>query len=155
ALLIGINEYPELDDAKKLYGSVADVDLIRQFLVTKLRVPEAHISTLLNKDATHDHIISSIMDLALDSTIEKDDPILIFYAGHGGTLPKPPRWNANSSEIQCLVAYDAGYNDVKGMWVKGVVPDVVLTSLLDTLSKVKGNNITVILDCCHSGSGTR
>ncbi len=35
------------------------------------------------------------------------------------------------------------------------IPDKVLTSLLARLATTKGTNITVILDSCHSGSGTR
>jgi Caspase domain len=35
------------------------------------------------------------------------------------------------------------------------ISDVVLGKLIAELAAVKGNNITVILDCCNSGSGTR
>ncbi|KAI0031229.1 hypothetical protein K488DRAFT_36948, partial [Vararia minispora EC-137] len=154
-LLIGINVYPAFSG---LNGAVADVNLVRDFLVNTLGVPDdrTHIRTLLNENATRDRIIASFQELASkDNMIKKDDPILIFYAGHGSTLPKPPKWDASSSEIQCLVAHDAGYDDKEGKWVKGVVPDVTLASLLATLAKAKGDNITVILDCCHSGSGAR
>ncbi|KAI0031228.1 peptidase C14, caspase domain-containing protein, partial [Vararia minispora EC-137] len=154
ALLIGINDYPEFNS---LSGAVADVDLVKEFLISSLGVPndDTHIRILLNKNATRDRIISSFEELANDSTIKMDDPILIFYAGHGSTLPKPSKWDSNSSEIQCLVAHDAGYDNKERTWVKGVVPDVTLASLLTTLAKEKGNNITVVLDCCHSGSGAR
>ncbi|KAI0341528.1 hypothetical protein BDW22DRAFT_1430173 [Trametopsis cervina] len=35
------------------------------------------------------------------------------------------------------------------------IPDRTIGLLLDSIAVKKGNNITVILDCCHSGSGTR
>ncbi|KAG8795515.1 hypothetical protein FRC12_013314 [Ceratobasidium sp. 428] len=35
------------------------------------------------------------------------------------------------------------------------IPDRTLAALIHQLSKAKGDNITVILDSCHSGSGTR
>ncbi|KAI0028018.1 peptidase C14, caspase domain-containing protein, partial [Vararia minispora EC-137] len=154
ALLIGINDYPALN---KLDDAVADVHLVENFLVATMGVPNdvIHIRTLLNEGATRDKIISGLKKLKTDETIKKGDPILIFYAGHGSTLPKPPEWVATSSEIQCLVAYDGGYDDEEEKWVKGVIPDVTLAYLLDELAEEKGDNITVILDCCYSGSGFR
>ncbi|KAI0027633.1 hypothetical protein K488DRAFT_34495, partial [Vararia minispora EC-137] len=156
ALLIGINDYPHIVGGN-LHGSVADVLRVQEFLVNKLHVPKARVRTLLNEYATQDGIMSRIKGLADLDTINMGDPILIFYAGHGGTLPKPPEssWAVNNSTIECLVAHDARYNDTEETWVEGVVPDLVFASLLHRLAEVKGDNITVILDCCHSGSGAR
>jgi len=103
-LLIGINDYPSVP---KLKGAVPDVNAMYNFLVGTLGVQEERVQVLRDADATHQRIISSIRTLASDDTINKGDPILIFYAGHGSTLPKPEKWSANSAEIQCLVAYDA------------------------------------------------
>ncbi|KAI0027296.1 hypothetical protein K488DRAFT_29227, partial [Vararia minispora EC-137] len=156
ALLMGINDYSNLG-VGDLCGSVADVSRVKGFLVNKLHVPEAHIRTLLNEEATQDRIMSCVKGLADLDTINMGDPILIFYAGHGGTLPKPPEssWAVSNSTIECLVAHDARYSDTEETWVEGVVPDLVFASLLHRLAEVKGDNITVILDCCHSVSGAR
>jgi hypothetical protein len=168
ALLIGIDDYPEVT---KLKATLADVSSMREFLIQTLGVPPSQIQTLENDAAKRHGILSGIKRLANSRNgISKGDPILIFFAGHGGTLPKPKNWSANGSEIQCLLAYDAGY-DPLGKTVKGVIPDVTLASLLHNLADTKGDNIvsrlsvtpdmhlnqtqTVILDCCHSGSGTR
>ncbi|KAI0027176.1 hypothetical protein K488DRAFT_30944, partial [Vararia minispora EC-137] len=146
ALLIGINDYPRL---RKLKGAVSDVHAMRSFLVNYLDVPDdgIHIRTLLDADATRDNIISSVSNLSEDPHISKDDPILIFYAGYGSTLLMPTtKWSTDSSEVQCLVAYDAAH-DSTGKYVEGVIPDFTLGSLLCGLGDAKGNNITVILDC--------
>jgi len=44
---------------------------------------------------------------------------------------------------------DGNYKHVPG------IPDITIASLVRELAKMKGNNITVILDACHSGGGTR
>jgi hypothetical protein len=90
ALTIGIDEYRH-KDINKLAGAVADADNIEKFLVNNLQVPQANIRSLRNDDATMAAIMDEIRGLACDSRIKKDDPILIFFAGHGSQT-KPPDW---------------------------------------------------------------
>jgi uncharacterized caspase-like protein len=137
ALLIGIDNYPNLP---KLKAAVADVNCMNGFLANTLGVPNAHIRTLKNAEATCQNIISGISDFtAADNGIREGDRILIYFAGHGSTLPIPSNWSAVHSEIQCLVAYDAHYE--AGSFVEGVLPDITLASLLQDLADAKGNNI--------------
>jgi hypothetical protein len=139
ALLIGIDDYPEV---QKLRGAVADTSRMKRFLVETLGVPDdsTHIRMLTNEEATYENIISKISSLAQDAGIGHGDPILIYFAGHGSTLPKPSKWTSSGPEIQCLVAYDAGREAGKG-FVKGVVPDIVFASLLKLIADAKGDNI--------------
>lgn len=68
-----------------------------------------------------------------------DDPILIYYAGHGGTLPAPPRWDSGSgAKIQTIVPQD--YNPTKGEEVYPI-PDRTIGGLIDGIADKKGNNI--------------
>ncbi|KAJ7912487.1 peptidase C14, caspase domain-containing protein [Mycena leptocephala] len=159
ALTIGINTYkyerrPELPN---LVGCVADADAIVEYLTTKLHVPKDHIACLRDSHATRANIIQSLVDLSEDPRIEKKkgDAILIFYAGHGGTAIAPSGWPAKGSDvIEMILPHDffPGTNDkpeCQGLH------DITLGALLSQLAQMKGNNITVILDSCHSGSGTR
>ncbi|KIM28590.1 hypothetical protein M408DRAFT_137083 [Serendipita vermifera MAFF 305830] len=152
ALIIGIDEYKS-STIDTLCGAVADAKAVKRYLEGSLGVLTSQMATLYNAEATRDTIVQSIRALQTDPRILKDDPILIFYAGHGGTISAPSGWDAGSDEIQILVSYDAGCK-TKGRTVCGI-PDRTLNFLLHQLSKEKGNNVTVIFDCCHAGSLTR
>ncbi|KAG8837877.1 hypothetical protein FRC18_007460 [Serendipita sp. 400] len=149
ALIIGINEYKS-STINNLGGAIADAKEFKSYLETSLSVPTTQITTLYDAEATRDAIVKSIRDFKDDSRIQNGDPILIFYAGHGGTGKHP----TGSTEIQILLSYDTSCEDNKGRKICGV-PDRTMGVLLDELAKAKGDNITVIFDCCHSGSLTR
>ncbi|KIK68737.1 hypothetical protein GYMLUDRAFT_36230 [Collybiopsis luxurians FD-317 M1] len=154
ALVIGVNEYTELTP---LTGCVADADDFLNFLTAQMGVPNDHIKNLRNKDATRQAIISSIADLAKDNRIENGDAIVIYYAGHGAQARPPKSWDAGGgldARVQMICAYDfvKAKNDNEDG--QGIL-DITLGALLSQLAKAKGDNITVILDSCYSGSGTR
>jgi len=82
------------------------------------------------------------------------DPILIYYAGHGGLADTPMSWEAwSTSKITLLVPYDHSSPLVDGNPIHGI-PDRTLRVLLSQLVIVKGDNITVVLDCGYSGGFT-
>ncbi|KAF8993487.1 caspase domain-containing protein [Cyathus striatus] len=153
ALIIGVNDY-KYPSVRKLRGAVPDANHVEEYLLKTLEVPSSQITNLRDNEATRARIIQAIDDLAKDKRIEMGDPILIYYAGHGASAPAPPSWEAGGPEVQMLVPYDFHAIDSKGHKVNGV-PDRTLGVLLTRLAKVKGDNISVIFDCCHSGSGTR
>ncbi|KAF8601169.1 hypothetical protein BDV93DRAFT_608253 [Ceratobasidium sp. AG-I] len=154
ALTIGINTYRYLDH---LSGAVDDANEVAKFLMQDLNVPSNHIVSLQNKSATRSAIIEAIRGLQKDRRIQTGDPILIYYAGHGGLAQASPEWQekTGSSEIQVIFPWD--YNTASGDSNEKVqcIPDRTIHSLLNDLAKEKGNNITVIFDSCHSASGSR
>ncbi|SJL15631.1 uncharacterized protein ARMOST_19134 [Armillaria ostoyae] len=140
ALVIGIDEYAD-PNVHNLTGAVADADAVNDFLQKTLHVPEYQIKNLRNKEVTRVTIEREIKNLGDNPAIKRDDPILIFYAGHGADVKAPPGWPTGNADekIQMLVPHDfikRGSDDFKR-------------------DKKESDNITVILDCCHSGSGTR
>ncbi|TFK52883.1 hypothetical protein OE88DRAFT_1656533 [Heliocybe sulcata] len=149
AVIIGINHYQDLQ-VPSLRGAVTDADAVRDFLEISLDVPSSQIYNLRNRDATRSSIIDAFTRLTTDNRIEPGDPILIFYAGHGGSATSPPGWDGTKSEL--LIPYDY---EAKATPMTHGIPDRTIASLLDSLAAAKGDNITVIFDCCHSGSGTR
>ncbi|KAK0214591.1 caspase domain-containing protein [Armillaria fumosa] len=154
ALIIGINKYlsrkfPDLHDA------VADADAVNIFLQETLRVPEHRIKNLRNEGAMRAAIEEAIKGLGDDPEIKKDDPILIYYAGYGAKANAPSGWPSANGKIQMLVPYDFildGSSDSRRG--QGIL-DITLSRLLKGIADKKSDNITVILDCCYSGSDTR
>ncbi|KAG6371107.1 hypothetical protein JVT61DRAFT_10648 [Boletus reticuloceps] len=147
ALIIGIDDYARWD---KLRGAVTDAKAIKQYLEIDLQVSEDHILTLFDKKATRAAIIEAFQKLRNDERINKGDPIVIFYSGHGCERDSPPAWNLNS-KTQCLVPQDCEATGVQPL----PIPDRTICALIEGIAREKGDNIIVIFDCCHSASGTR
>lgn len=146
ALLVGINSY--IEPINHLSGCVNDANSVEKFLRSDLRVPEAHITILRDNEATRFQIIDAIVGLSVDPSINRLDPILIYFAGHGANLDSP--LVDYDEKVQCLVPSDAGLKDMVP-----AIPDYIIADLLADLAEKKGNNITVIFDSCHSASSTR
>ncbi|KIJ55443.1 hypothetical protein M422DRAFT_774468 [Sphaerobolus stellatus SS14] len=151
ALVIGINDYVH----GPLQGAVADAEAIRDYLIRRLHVPEDNIKVLLNRRATRDKIIQGFIALKDDARIKLGDPILIFFAGHGIEANSPKGWECGDpdNKIQMIMPYDFGKK--QGRSTVYAIPDITIRGLIEGIAREKGNNITVIFDCCHSGSGTR
>ncbi|KIJ46649.1 hypothetical protein M422DRAFT_778362 [Sphaerobolus stellatus SS14] len=171
ALIIGIDSYPNAN--KRLKGAVNDAQAFRKYLVGCLRVPDSkrNITLLLNEKATKANIIRNLQALKTNSHINYGDPILIFFAGHGAEANPPPEWESRD-KIQLILPYDYALKSLQpqgrqqrntdltyiispGHILRNVIADRLFGALLDDICHCKGDNITVILDCCYSGSGTR
>ncbi|KAK0486549.1 hypothetical protein IW261DRAFT_1456027 [Armillaria novae-zelandiae] len=154
ALVVGIDKYIS-NEIRNLSGAVADTDAVNDFLQGVLRIPKDQIKSLRNEEATRLTIEAAIKDLGKNPAIKKDDPIFIFFAGHGAEVNAPSGWPSANGKIQMLIPHDfitSGSDDSKQG--QGVL-DMKLAYLLADLAAKKSDNITVILDCCHSSSGTR
>ncbi|KAK0187357.1 hypothetical protein F5146DRAFT_1105114 [Armillaria mellea] len=117
-LVIGIDKYKEL---KHLHGAIANV-------------------TLYNEEVMRVTIETEIKNLASNTYIRKDDPILIFYAGHGSEAPTSSRWTSPNGKIQMLAPYNFNPN-VSSKEGRGIL-DITLSHLLRALTKEKSDNIT-------------
>ena len=78
------------------------------------------------------------------------DVALLYYAGHGSQEPAPPEfWHLEPDKLdETLVCYDSRE---QGKWD---LADKEIAKLIDEVAST-GRHVLVILDCCHSGSGTR
>ncbi len=140
ALVIGIDKYLS-NGIPNLSGAVADADAISTFLQETLRVPTGQIKNLRNEEGTRLTIEVAIKDLGNNPVIKKDDPILIFYAGHGAEANAPTGWSSANGKIQMLLPHDfitSGSDDSKRG--QGVL-DMRLSHLLADLAAKKSDNI--------------
>ncbi|KAI0032857.1 caspase domain-containing protein [Vararia minispora EC-137] len=157
ALIIGIDHFAS-PHIKDLHGAVHDADAIVAYIEQELRTPPAQIVNLRNEQATRKRIIRELCKLRSNHSIQRGDPILIYFAAHGTSSLAPSGWNAGTGKIQLIVPYDCHMPDpdASGKTI-APIPDRTLGALLDKLAQAegKGDNITVIFDCCNSGSGTR
>ncbi|KAK0484996.1 caspase domain-containing protein [Armillaria novae-zelandiae] len=154
---MGISEYKFMG-YENLQGAANDADNFEGFLREDLQVPEENIISLRNAQATRSVIIEGFTNLIQNSNIVCDRAaIVIYFAGHGAVANKPDEWTdweTPDNTIEMLCPADIGLLDEDNNVIEGI-PDRTISQLLLRLSEAKGNNITVILDCCHAAGINR
>ncbi|HOT98109.1 MAG TPA: caspase family protein [bacterium] len=148
ALLIGINSYPNMPQNRQLKGCINDVLLMKKLLIEQFGFKEDNIKTLLNSEATRENIETSFNNFLIAQASPKKQ-VLFYYSGHGAKMT-----DLNNDEMdgydEAIVPYDGGNQRDQALYIV----DEILGAWIEVLTK-KCKNVTVILDCCHSGSGTR
>ncbi|MCP4658621.1 MAG: caspase family protein [bacterium] len=144
SLLIGINEYPNLQGGT-LQGCKNDVALIGSLLIDRFGFPEENCIVLLNREATQSAIRSAFDEIL--RRVGDDDVVVCFYAGHGSRTADPRR---DGAMIESIVPSDSG----RGTKANRDVYDVEIDRWVQRLN-AKTPYVTLIFDCCHSGSVTR
>jgi hypothetical protein len=151
ALLVGINHYDPKSTVhiNDLSGCSNDIGQLQAFLETSFPPHNRHIVTLLNEQATYAAVVHHFGKAHL-LRAGKDDIVLIAYSGHGSREVAAPEWGKYYGEgkEETWVCYDsrtaAGYD----------LADKELAFLIEAVAQ-RGAHVTTIMDCCHSGSGTR
>ncbi|PBK79276.1 hypothetical protein ARMGADRAFT_909351, partial [Armillaria gallica] len=173
-VLIGINGYP----SDPLDSCMEDALAMEEYFVNDLTVPKERIQCLLgqkNVDRSVEassipsrrNILSIFPSLMTNDKIRNDDPIIIFFAGHGLRYLVSYEDDDNDSDykgvhnceyplefMEALCPIDRGILDSNN----NPIPDISdweFNTILSVLSCAKGHRITVLLDCCHAGSITR
>ncbi len=140
AVLIGINKYQV--PGSDLNGCVNDVKNLSSVLKTYYGFQDKDITTLTDLKATKKAMQAAIQKLIKSG--KKGDTLLFHYSGHGSNVPDDNGDEADRrDEILCPTDLD---------W-KDTLRDDWLRKTLNKLRK--GVNLTVIMDCCHSGTITR
>ena len=146
ALLVGIDRYPA--PVPRLSGCVNDVEAFETFLRSRAAGDEPSIRLLRNEEATRDAIIAGFR--AHLAQAKPGDVAVFYYAGHGSQEHAPAEfWHLEPDKLdETLVCHDSR---LPGSWD---LADKELARLIDE-EAATGAHVVVILDCCHSGSGTR
>ena len=140
ALLIGINRYriPGAD----LRGCVNDVQNIQGVLTQYYGFEAQEIKIVTDYEATKQAVQTEIATLL--SKARRGDVLFLHYSGHGSNVPDKNGDEADfRDEILCPTDLD---------WQDPLLDDW-LRQRFDALPA--GVNLTVLMDCCHSGTITR
>ena len=144
ALLIGIDSYPE--GTRSLEGCVNDVADVEDYLTH--HCGDLALLKLTNSDATYANVIAQIRSHL--GQAGKDDVAYLHYSGHGGRSAAAPeflRFDGDKRD-EGLVCHDSR---LEGNFD---LADKELAWLISELAKNEPH-IAWLLDCCHSGTGTR
>ncbi len=144
ALLIGINDY---EHVPKLQYAVNDVMALREVLTTMYGFPAANITTLTEEHATKDNIIRALAQVTSKQRVGKDDRILIYYSGHGQTVP-----TADGGAKGFLIPVDAEVNlDDLTDPAPYLATCVPMNTVWETLDLCPAKHVLIIADACYSG----
>ncbi|RYY89553.1 MAG: DUF4384 domain-containing protein [Chitinophagaceae bacterium] len=155
ALVIGIDTYQPPDgvtpsndggriDFSNLDGCKNDAIAMKQ-LISMYGFSAANTRELYDRSATRDSILYQLNDLLADS--KKGDIAFIYYAGHGSQMRNTKNGEPDQRDESMVPS---------NTWEKGVsdIRDKELAAIFNRFID-KGVKLTVIYDCCHSGSMSR
>jgi len=149
ALLIGVNQCPEfrLPDGSKslsLRAAESDAEAMYELLTTRLGVPKQQVTLLTGQNATRAAMQNALQKLARQ--LQSDDHLWFHFAGHGTQVPDQKPYDEEDDLDEALCLADATTD------IKTLVLDDELGRWLEDLP---ARRITVLLDCCHSGTGLK
>ena len=149
ALLVGINQYDPRSGVSTLRGCTNDARAMKAYLEARVASrAQLHVQMLLDEQATRQAIIDGFRQHL--QRARAGDTVLFYYAGHGSQEIAPKEfWAIDPDRLnETLVCYDSR---VDNTWD---LADKELARLIADVSQ-QNPHIAVVLDCCHSGSGTR
>jgi uncharacterized caspase-like protein len=149
ALVVGVNDCPgfRLPNGAKPYalqGAEADADAMAALLVDQYGVDAARLQLLKGQAATRRAIESAFQRIAAAARAE--DVFIFYFSGHGTQTPDQTPLDEPDDLDEALCTHDCtqqGENllldDELALW----------------LEDVPARQVTVVLDCCHAGTGTK
>jgi Caspase domain len=146
ALLVGVNDYGPGVGA--LAGCLNDVDRLHDYLGRHVEPARLAVEILKDRDATRASIIAQFRTHL--GQARSGDVALFQFCGHGARWASSPAFRAffPDGRDEGLVCHDSrrpgGFD----------LADKELAVLIAEVAG-RGAHTVVILDCCHSGSGTR
>jgi hypothetical protein len=135
ALCVGIDDYPE---PNKLTGCVRDTTLWQEVL----SAANFEVKLLPNQSATRANIVAELSSLVTSS--KAGDVLVFHYSGHGTQVPDTDG-DEEDGQDEALVPID--------FEVGAFLVDDDIRAILNLLPQRV--NMTIFVDCCHSGTITR
>ena len=157
AIIIGINYYPS---DRCLQGSVRDAKMVQHYLEKRAAPVDIIILTATTPSTTdpgrpvekaeswptHANVISGIKRVL--EMARPGDLVYFHYSGHGTHTPGDAQPGSHSSGELALVLFE--HNKVGSSYFRGRHLANALRKMVD-----KGLVVTLVLDCCFSGSVVR
>ncbi|MFI5368138.1 MAG: caspase domain-containing protein [Spirochaetia bacterium] len=142
ALLVGINDYPGTQN--DLHGCVNDITSLYDVLVKYFGFASTDIVMLSDKRATKQAILDGLKSLITKSAA--GDNAVFHYSGHGSQVRDTEGDELADGLDEIICPWDFDWD---GTYIKDDDFAVIFSGL------AKGVSLEVILDSCHSGTGTR
>lgn len=144
AIVVGIDTYDPKDLGGRWFnldGCANDAQSVKQVLEARYGFRNENIKVLINDKATRDNILNSFDEML--KSCEAGDIAVIYYAGHGSQV-KNTLSKEKDLKDESMVPADSylGAKDIR---------DKELAQVFNKFAD-KGVLLTILYDCCHSGS---
>jgi hypothetical protein len=154
ALLVAIGKYPESGGWASINSS-NDVKIIKASLLSQ-GFKEENILTLTEENATKKNILETI-NTQWYNKLKKSDIAYFQFSGHGQQTA-----DKDGDEIdgydECIVPFDSPKKYVPGVYEgQNLITDDEIRESFTKIRQKLGptGHMIVMLDACHSGTGTR
>ena len=141
ALLVGINAYPHV---RPLGGCVNDVEAMRTALVERFGFQPDDVEVLTDAQASRDAMLAAFDRLA-DRTAA-GDVVFFQYSGHGSQMTDREGDEPDGMD-ETIVPFDSGRDPYPN---RDITDDEIFAWLRRLAART--DNITLVFDCCHSGT---
>lgn len=141
ALIVGVDRYK--NSAWNLEGCTMDAAVMSGMLQDHFGFPGDNVRLLLDNRATKANIETRLDWLVRNA--KENDALVFFFAGHGSQVRDRDGDELDDQMDEILCPHDLDWDDP--------LSDDVLHTYFAKVPT--GANLTVIFDCCHSGTGTR
>jgi Caspase domain/Domain of unknown function (DUF4384) len=150
ALLVGINRN---DDSRwpVLLGAENDIRLQKELLIHRFGFRESDVLTLEGTKATRANILQTF-ESHLVQQAKPGDVVVFHFSGHGSQVADPDQ--VLGKRVSTLVPIDS---DLPAGYPKsgGAVNDITGHTLWLLMRSLDTENVTFVLDCCHSGGARK
>jgi len=143
AFLAGINNYKSVSD---LRGCISDVEKMEKLLTGTFDFSRQNVRTLADQQVVKRNVMEQL-DWLIEGA-QAEDQLVFFFAGHGSQVVDVDGDEEEDGVDEILCLWDMDFDK----------PD---TYLLDddintfTQRLPEGASLTIVFDCCHSGTATR
>jgi Caspase domain len=159
ALLIGVNQYPGLDERWWLKGPANDVQLVATYLTTLAPVPFSPGNVTVLSDGVPGSTAPTLGAIRaafaeLGAKVQPGDFVYLHFSGHGTQAPALDLSTELDGLDELFLPSDIGpWSDQVGTVQNALVDDEIGT-LIDAL-RLRGASVWAVFDSCHSGTATR
>jgi formylglycine-generating enzyme required for sulfatase activity len=148
AVIIGIHEYQHLPREKWLPFADKDAEDLRNLLIRSYGFAPENVTLLINSDATKYRIEAALTALTDHKRVGKDDRCLVYFSGHGQTVPLP-----DGGEKGFLVPYDADVNlSALDDPVPFLTTCIQMSTVWEKLQFTQAKHNLLIADACFAGT---
>ncbi|MCL1475515.1 caspase family protein [Argonema antarcticum] len=144
ALLVGINTYSD----QPLQGCVTDVSLQQQLLINRFGFNSKDILTVTDRQATRSNILTAFEEHLIKQA-KPGDVVVFHFSGHGSRVKDPDKDTPDGLNSTFVPV------DYSQTTENNAVQDIMGHTLFLLMKAVQTENLTVVLDSCHSGGAKR
>lgn len=153
ALLIGVWKYYKGPGYPNDLHTEPDVQAMKTILTEEFKVPAANITTVTAPDdTTKANIEKAFAKLVSDTNA--GDQVYVHYSGHGSQVPDQDGDETIDGMDETIVPSDYNPTDEKTR-ADSQIRDDDLHKYIDQLLAKKPELVTMVFDCCQSGTVTR